>query len=149
MKIYAENDKAYFNYNILEKFEAGLVLLGTEVKAIKTGKVTIKGSYVTIEDNEAYLTGANIPPYQPKNAPADYNPQRSRKLLLEKKEIDSLVGKSKESGIALVPLKIFDKNAKIKLEFAIAKGKKKYDKRETIKKRDTQREIDKALKSRG
>jgi len=149
MKIYAENDKAYFNYNILEKFEAGLVLLGTEVKAIKTGKVTIKGSYVTIEDNEAYLTGANIPPYQPKNAPPDYNPQRSRKLLLEKKEIDSLVGKSKESGIALVPLKIFDKNAKIKLEFAIAKGKKKYDKRETIKKRDTQREIDKALKSRG
>jgi len=149
MKIYAENDKAYFNYTILEKFEAGLVLLGTEVKAIKTGKVTIKGSYVTIEDNEAYLTGANIPPYQPKNAPPDYNPQRSRKLLLEKKEIDSLIGKSKESGIALVPLKIFDKNAKIKLEFGIGKGKKKYDKRETIKKRDTQREIDKALKSRG
>lgn len=149
MKIYAENDKAYFNYNILEKFEAGLVLLGTEVKAIKTGKVTIKGSYVTIEDNEAYLTGANIPAYQPKNAPTDYNPQRSRKLLLEKKEIASLVGKSKESGIALVPLKIFDKNAKIKLEFGIGKGKKKYDKRETIKKRDTQREIDKALKSRG
>jgi SsrA-binding protein len=149
MKIYAENDKAYFNYNILEKFEAGLVLLGTEVKAIKTGKVTIRGSYITIEDNEAYLTGANIPAYQPKNAPADYNPQRSRKLLLEKKEINTLVGKSKESGIALVPLKIFDKNAKIKLEFGIGKGKKKYDKRETIKKRDTQREIEKALKSRG
>ena len=149
MKIYAENDKAYFNYNILEKFEAGLVLLGTEVKAIKTGKVTIKGSYVTIEENEAYLTGANIPAYQPKNAPENYDPKRSRKLLLEKKEIDTLVGKSKESGIALVPLKIFDKNAKIKLEFGIGKGKKKYDKRETIKKRDTQREIDKALKSRG
>lgn len=149
MKIYAENDKAYFNYNISDKYEAGLVLLGTEVKSIKTGKITIKGSYITIQDNEAYLTGANIPPYQPNNTPEGYDPQRSRKLLLEKKEISELIGKSKESGIALVPLKVFDKNARIKLEFGVGKGKKKYDKRETIKKRDTQREIAKALKSRG
>lgn len=149
MKIYSQNEKAYFNYNILEKIEAGLVLIGTEVKAIKTGKATIKGSYVTIKDGEAYLTGATIFPYQPKNAPESYDPQRSRKLLLEKKEINYLIGKSKESGIALVPLKIFDKNAKIKLEFGVGKGKNKYDKRETIKKRDAKKEMDKALKSRG
>lgn len=149
MKTYAENDKAYFNYNIIQKYEAGLVLTGIEVKSIKTGKITIKGSYITIKDNEAYLTGATIPPYQPNNTPKDYDPQRSRKLLLEKKEINELIGKSKESGIALVPLKVFDKNARIKLEFGIGKGKKKYDKRETIKKRDTEREIDRALKTRG
>ena len=149
MKIYAENDKAYFNYEILEKFEAGLVLIGSEVKSIKTGKITIKGAYVVIKDGEAYLIGANIPAYQPKNAPPDYDPKRSIKLLLEKAEIDSLIGKSKTAGIALVPLKIYDKNAKIKLEFGVGKGKKKFDKREDIKKRETKREIERELKSRG
>ena len=149
MKIYAENSKAYFNYDILEKFEAGMVLIGSEVKSIKTGKITIKGSYVVIKDEEAYLIGANIPPYQPKNVPPNYNPQRSIKLLLEKSQIDYLIGKSKTKGTSLIPLKIYDKNAKIKLEFGIGKGKKKFDKRETIKKRDTEREMDRELKSRG
>jgi len=149
MKVYAENDKAYFNYEILEKYIAGMVLLGSEVKSIKTGKISIKGSYVVIKDEEAYLTGANISPYQPKNTSPDYDPRRQRKLLLEKEEISYLVGKSKEGRIALVPLKIFDKNAKIKLEFAVGKGKKKFDKREAIKKRETKREIEKELKQRG
>ena len=149
MKIYAENDKAEFNYDILEKFEAGMVLIGSEVKSIKTGKISIKGSYVVIEGGEAYLTGANISPYQPKNSPKDYDPQRLRKLLLEKSEINYLIGKSKTSGLALVALKIYDKNAKIKLEFGIGRGKKKFDKRETIKKREAKREMDKELKSRG
>ncbi len=149
MKVFAENDKAYFNYEFLDKFEAGIALIGTEVKSIRQGKVSIKGSYVVINDGEAYLVGANIPPYQPKNAPPNYNPERSRKLLLEKKEIDSLIGKSKESGIALVPLKFYAKNDKIKLEFGIGKGKKKFDKREAIKKRDIKREIERELKTRG
>lgn len=149
MKIYAENEKAYYNYEILERFEAGLVLIGSEVKSIKTGKITIKGAFVVIKDNEAYLIGANISPYQPKNSPESYDSQRPRKLLLEKSEISYLIGKSKTSGIALVPLKIYDKNAKIKLEFGIGRGKKKFDKRESIKKKEAKREIDKELKSRG
>lgn len=149
MKIYAENKKAYFNYEILEKFEAGLVLIGQEVKSIRTGKISINGSYVVIRGEEAYLIGANIPPYQPRNAPDDYDSQKARKLLLERKEINYLIGKSKTKGFSFIPLKIYDKNAKIKLEFGIGKGKKKFDKRETIKKRTSQREINRELKSRG
>ena len=149
MKILTENKKAYFDYEILEKFEAGLVLIGQEVKSIKTGKVSLRGSYVVLKNEEAYLIGANIPPYQPKNAPADYNPERSRKLLLNKSEIKHLIGKTKEKGLTLIPLKIYTKNAKIKLAFGIGKGKRKADKRETIKKRETEKEIEKALKSRG
>jgi len=149
VKILTENKKAYFDYEILEKFEAGLVLIGQEVKSIKTGKVSLRGSYVVLKNEEAYLIGANIPPYQPKNAPADYNPERSRKLLLNKSEIKHLIGKTKEKGLTLIPLKIYTKNAKIKLAFGIGKGKRKADKRETIKKRETEKEIEKALKSRG
>ena len=141
MKIFADNKKAYFNYEILEKFEAGIVLIGTEVKSIKAGRINLAGSYVVLKGEEPYLVGAKIPPYQPKNAPADYNPERSRKLLLNKKEIKYLIGKSQERGLALIPLKIYTNNAKIKCEFGIGKGKKKYDKRETIKKRETEREI--------
>jgi len=141
MKIFADNKKAYFNYEILEKFEAGIVLIGTEVKSIKAGRINLAGSYVVLKSEEPYLVGAKIPPYQPKNAPADYNPERSRKLLLNKKEIKYLIGKSQERGLALIPLKIYTNNAKIKCGFGIGKGKKKYDKRETIKKRETEREI--------
>lgn len=147
MKILAENKKAYFDYQILEKFEAGLVLIGQEVKSIKSGRISLKGAYVILRNEEPYLIGANIPPYQPKNAPADYNPERSRKLLLSKSEIKKLIGKTKEKGLTLKPLKIYTKNGKIKLEFGIGKGKKKADKREIIKKRETEREIDKALKN--
>jgi len=147
MKVYSENKKVYFNYQIIEKFEAGLVLLGTEVKSIKTGKTNLIGSYVVFKKEALYLIGAKTPAYQPKNAPPDYNPERPRKLLLNKKEISYLIGKSKQKGLTLMPLKIYTKNAKIKLEFAVAKGKKKFDKREVIKKRETEREIDKELKS--
>lgn len=149
MKILAENKKAYFDYQILEKFEAGLVLLGTEVKSIKMGRVSIKGAYVVLKNEEAYLIGAIIPPYQPKNAPADYNPERSRKLLLNKSEIKKLIGKVQQKGIALKPLKIYLKNGKIKLGFAICKGRKKADKRELIKKREADKEIKREAKSRG
>ena len=145
-KVLAENKKAGYDYEILDKYEAGIVLTGQEVKSIKTGKASIKGSYVVIRDEEVFLVGAIVSPYQPKNSPVDYDPQRTRKLLLKKAEIKELIGKSKEKGFALVPLKIYSKYAKIKLAFGLGKGKKKTDKRETIKKRDAQREIQKALK---
>ncbi len=149
MKILAENKKAYFNYQILEKFTAGIVLTGQEVKSIKTGRINLSGSYVVLKKEEPYLIGVNIPPYQPKNAPKNYEPERPRKLLLKKSEIKTLIGKVKQKGLTLVPLKIYTKHAKIKLEFGLAKSKKKKDKREIIKKREIEREIQKELKIRG
>jgi SsrA-binding protein len=145
MNTYAENRKAHFDYEILEKIEAGLVLQGQEVKSIKTGHISLTGSYVTFNGTNAQLVGAKIPPYQPKNTPADYNPEQSRKLLLNKKEIDYLIGRSHERGFALIPLKIYEKHGRIKLEFGLAKGKKKFDKKEKIKERDTDRQIRRGL----
>jgi len=142
----AENKKAYFNYQILEKFEAGVSLIGQEVKSLKTRGVNLAGSYVIIKNEEAYWIGAKIAPYQPKNTPADYNPERSRKLLLKKSEIKYLIGKSKQKGLTLIPLRIYTKRGKIKVEFGIAKGKKKFDKRELIRKRETERENERVLK---
>lgn len=141
-----ENKKAYFNYQILEKFKAGIVLQGQEVKSIKSGKISLRGSFVVLRGEEVFLIGANIPPYQPKNAPKNYNPQRSRKLLLKKTEIRHLIGKAKQRGLTMVPLKVYTDKGKIKLEFGIARGKKKVDKRELIKKREIEREIKRALK---
>ena len=141
------NDKARFDYEILETFTAGMVLSGFEVKAIRTGKASIKGSYVKIFNKEAYLVGATIAPYQPGNAPKDYDDQRTRKLLLKRSELKYLIDKSDERGLTLVPLKIFDAHGLLKLEIGIARGKKKYDKRETIKKRDVKRTISRELKS--
>ena len=148
MKLLAENKKAYWNYEILEKFEAGISLLGQEVKSIKTGRINLAGSYVVLREKEVYLIGANIPPYQPKNAPADYVPERSRKLLLRKSEIKHLIGKTKEKGLTLIPLKVYTKRGKIKLEFGIAKGRRKIDKRNLIKKREAEREMRRALKDK-
>jgi len=149
MKILADNRKANFDYEVLESFEAGLVLNGQEVKSIRSGNISLKASYIIIKEGEPYLIGANVPPYQPKNALPDYDPERSRKLLLNKKEIDYLIGKTREKGLTLIPLKVYTKYAKIKLEFGIAKGKKKLDKRELIKKRETDKIIERELKARG
>jgi len=151
MKILAENKKAYFKYNILEKFLAGIALIGPEVKSIKGGRINLAGSYVILKNEEVFLVGANIPPYQPKNMPANYDPERSRKLLLKKAEINQLIGKVKEKGLTLVPLIVYNTKGKkgpsrIKLEFGLAKGKKEKDKRELIKKRETDREIRRTLK---
>lgn len=140
MSTLAKNKKAYFDYEILDTFEAGMVLLGQEVKSIKSGRISLGGSYVVFKDNELYLIGANIPPYQPKNAPSDYNAERSRKLLLKKSEIKYLIGKTKQKGLTLIPLKVYTKKGRIKLEFAIAKGRKKFDKRELKKKQEFRRE---------
>jgi len=146
MKIFSENRKARFNYSILETFEAGMVLTGREVKSIRGGRINLLGSYVVLRNKEAFLISADIPPYQPENALLNYNPKRERKLLLNKKEINQLIGKTKEKGLTLVPLKVYTKGALIKLQFGVAKGKKKKDKRESIKKRDIEREIGKKLK---
>jgi len=146
MAALAENKRAYFDYEILETLEAGIVLLGGEVKSIKTGHISLTGSFVTIKNEEVFLINAAIPPYQPKNAPADYEPRRSRKLLLRRKEISFLSGKIKQKGLTLVPLKVYTKKGRIKILFGIAKGKKKVDKREAIKKREFKRERDKMLK---
>lgn len=149
VKILAENKKAYFNYQILEKLEAGLALLGQEVKSLKTRRVNLAGSYIVAKNEELFWLGAKIPPYQPKNAPSDYQPERSRKLLLRKIEIKHLIGKGSQKGLTLLPLKVYIKGGKIKLEFGVAKGLKKTDKRELIRKRETDREIQREINLRG
>lgn len=146
MKVLAKNKKAYYKYEILERFEAGVSLIGQEVKSLKTRGVNLAGSYIVLKNSGFFWIGSTIPPYQPKNAPADYNPERSRKLLLKKSEIKHLIGKSKQKGLTLVPLKVYTKRGKIKIEVAVAKGKKEFDKREKIKKREVERKIRRALK---
>ena len=148
MKILVENKKALFRYQILDKFKAGIVLIGQEVKSIKAGRISLQGSFVVLKGEEVFLIGANVPPYQPKNAPKDYNPQRSRKLLLKKTEIKQLIGLSAQKGLTMVPLRVYTERGKIKIEFGIARGKKKFDKREKIKKREVEREIRRALKKK-
>ena len=141
MSNYAENRKARFNYEILEKYEAGIELLGAEVKSIRNGQMSLEGAFVIIRGGEAFLINASIPPYQVKNSPKDYDPLRNRKLLLTKKEIAELVGSEKNKSLTIVPISVYNKNRKIKVEIALVKGKKKFDKRETLKKRETDREI--------
>lgn len=149
MQVYATNEKARFDYEILETLETGVVLIGQEVKSVRRGSASIRGAYVKMLGEEAWLLGATIPPYQTGNAPADYDPQRSRKLLLKRNEIRYLTGKSQERGLTLVPIKLYNKNGLIKLEVGIGRGKKKADKREKIIKREVQRKIERALKQRG
>ncbi len=146
MKIFSENKKARFNYFVIESFEAGIVLTGREVKSIKSGRINLLGSYIFLKNGEAFLVGSDISPYQPENALFDYNSKRDRKLLLKKKEIDYLIGKTKEKGLTLMPLKVYTNKSLIKIEIALVKGKKKKDKRESIKKKDTEREIGRKLK---
>ena len=149
MKIIAKNKKAFFNYQIIEKFEAGVSLNGQEVKSLKTKGVNLAGTYAVLKSSEVFWVGAKIPPYQPKNAPSDYNPDRSRKLLLKKSEIKYLIGKVKQKGLTLVPTKVYTRKGRIKIEIAIVKGRKKIDKRELIKKREVERDLKRELKLRG
>ena len=148
MAHYAENRKARFNYEILEKYETGIELLGTEVKSVRAGQMSLEGAFVIARGGEAFIINANIPPFQPKNAPKDYDPLRNRKLLLTKKEIEELAGSEKNKSLTIVPISVYNKNRKIKVEIALVKGKKKFDKRETLKKRDTDREIRREYKGR-
>jgi SsrA-binding protein len=146
MSIYAVNKRATFDYELLEKLEGGLVLAGYEVKAIKTGHLSLKGAFVTIHDGELYLTNAHIPAYQKANTPEKYDEYRSRKVLVKKRELDSLIGKIKQKGLTLVPVKVYSKHRLIKLEFAVGKGKRMIDKREDIKKREADINIRRALR---
>ena len=146
MKTLADNAKARFNFEVLERFTAGLELAGHEVKAVRNGKMSLTGSYVVIRGEEAFLTGADIAPYQPKNTPSNYDSRRPRKLLLSKAELLTLEKAEGTKGLTIVPLSVYNKGRFLKLDLAIARGKKKFDKRESIKKRDTERDIGRSLK---
>ena len=140
-----QNRQARFNYEILEKVEAGIALMGTEVKSIREGKVNIKEAYADIRDGEAWLIGAHINPYSHGNI-TNHNPLRERKLLLNAREIHRLQGKIMEKGLTLVPLRLYLKGRLIKLELGVGRGKKLVDKREDMKKKDQEREIQRAIK---
>lgn len=146
MSAYINNKKAHFNYEILETFEAGLVLFGYEVKAIRAGRGKLEGGHVLIRGGEAFLVGISISYYQEANTPKTYNPERTRKLLLSKKELAKLEQKGEQAGLTIVPIRLYNKLRTIKLEIALVRGKKKVDKREALKKRDVKRDIDRILK---
>jgi len=141
MATYAENRKARFDYETLEKYEAGIELVGAEVKSVRSGQMSLEGSFVIVRGGEAFLINANIPPYQVKNAPKDYDPLRNRTLLLTKKELSELAAGESNKSLTIVPLSVYNKGKKIKIDIALVRGKKKFDKRETIKKRETDREL--------
>ena len=143
----AENRKAHHDYHLLETFEAGMVLLGTEVKAIREGRVNLRDSYARVDDGEVYIYNVNISPYSHRGY-ADHEPLRRRKLLLHRDEIRKLIGKTVEKGMTLVPLRLYYKNGRVKVAVSLAKGKKDYDKRETVKRREADRETRAAIKSR-
>lgn len=141
MQDLAVNRTAHFDYEILNTYEAGIELLGFEVKSVKIGHANLTGSFAIIRNGQAVLLNANIPAYQPKNAPKNYEPTRSRRLLLHKKEISELIGKTAQKGLTIVPLKVYNKKGRIKILIGLARNKQKRDKRETIKKRDVAREV--------
>ncbi len=143
----AENRKAFHDFHLLETFEAGLVLLGTEVKAIREGRVNLRDSYARVEDGEVFLYNVHISPYSHRGY-ADHEPLRRRKLLLHRDEIRKLIGKTVEKGMTLVPIRLYFKDGRVKLAVSLAKGKKDYDKRETIRRREVDRETRAAVKSR-
>ena len=143
----AENRKAFHDYFILETFEAGVALLGTEVKAIREGRVNLRDSYASVEGGEIFLYNVNISSYSHRGY-ADHEPLRQRKLLLHREEIRKLIGKTTERGMTLVPVRLYFKNGRVKVAIGLAKGKKEYDKRETVKRREADRETRAAIKTR-
>lgn len=142
-----ENKRVGFDYQILETIEAGLELYGYEVKSLRAGHGSLKGARVVARGGEAYLVGATIPAWQPANAPKSYDPERSRRLLLKAKEIDHIRGAESEKGLTIVPLSVYNKGRNLKLSFAIARGKKRGDKRQTIKEREEKVRINRSLKN--
>jgi SsrA-binding protein len=146
-KILAENRKAFHDYHILDTYEAGVALMGTEVKAIREGRVNLRDSYARVEGAEVWVYNVHISPYSHRGY-ADHEPLRRRKLLLHRSEIRKLVGKTVERGMTLVPVRMYFKNGHVKVAVALAKGKKDYDKRETVKRREADREARAAIKTR-
>lgn len=147
MNIVCQNKKAYHDYHIEETVEAGIALLGTEVKSLREGKGNLKDSHVLIKNREAFLLNCHISPYSHGNI-TNHEPLRTRKLLLHKKEIERLTGKVSQKGYTLIPLKIYFKGSLAKVEIGLAKGKRVYEKREAVKKKEAEREIERAMKSR-
>ncbi|MCR4284108.1 MAG: SsrA-binding protein SmpB [Parcubacteria group bacterium] len=141
-----QNKKVYFDYEVLEKFEAGIELFGFEVKSLKANHGSITGARVLVRGNEAFVVNMDIPAFQSHNAPSTYEPDRTRRLLLNRKELSYLAGKSQQRGLTIVPISVYTKGRLIKMEIGLVKGKKKFDKRETIKKRETERNIEREMK---
>lgn len=146
IKIISDNRQARFLYEILETYEAGIELVGTEVKSIREGRVNLRDGYAYIRDGEAWLSNVHISPYQASGQYFNHEPRRNRRLLLHRQEINKLIGKVEQQGLTLVPLKMYFKKGWVKVSIGLAKGKKIYDKRETIKRRQDQRDINRAMK---
>ncbi|CAM3194132.1 SsrA-binding protein SmpB [Saccharomonospora xinjiangensis] len=143
-KVIASNRRARHDYTIIDTYEAGVALVGTEVKSLRAGKASLADSFATVDDGEVFLRGLHIPEYS-HGTWTNHEPRRTRKLLLHRKEIEKLIGKTKESGLSLVPLSLYFKEGKVKVELALAKGRKAHDKRQAIAKRDAQREMARAI----
>jgi SsrA-binding protein len=148
MAILIENKKINLDYEILETFEAGIELLGLEVKSLRAHHGSLLGSHISVRGGESFLIATEIPPYQEKNTPKEYDSKRNRRLLLAKAEIEKLSSLESKKGLTIVPISMYNKGDKIKVEIAVVRGKKKYDKRETIKKRDTDRELRREFRDR-
>lgn len=142
------NKKITADYEILETFEAGIELLGLEVKSLRKNQGSLLGAHITVRGGEVFLIAANIPPYQTNNTPNDYEPERNRRILLSKEEIKKLAAIEAKKGLTIVPISVYNKGKKIKIKIAIVRGKKKYDKREDIKKREVDRDIRREFKDR-
>lgn len=147
MEILMKNSKYGRDFETIEKFEAGISLLGSEVKSLKSGQGSISESYITIRDGEAYIINAHIPAYQPKNMPEGYDPYRERKLLLSKKQLAELGENVRQGNLTIMPLSLYNNSKKLKLSIALAKGKKKFDKRLSIKKKDIERDLGRRIKN--
>lgn len=143
----ARNKKAYFNYEIVDEYEAGIELLGYEVKSVRKGSMNLEGSHVSVRGGEAFLLNTNIAPYQPKNTPESYDALRPRRLLLNKEEIGELAAAESKKGLTVVPLSVYNKGRRIKIKIAVVRGKKKYDKREILKRREADRDVARTLKN--
>lgn len=143
-----ENKKARMRYEMLEEFEAGIELLGFEVKALRAARAKLDGAHVVIRGGEAFIVGMSATPLQPKNTPADYEPLRTRRLLLTRKELTVLASAEHTKGLTIVPISVYVKGRKLKVRLAIARGRKQFDKRQVLKKRDTKREIERTLKNK-
>ncbi|WP_019819063.1 SsrA-binding protein SmpB [Saccharomonospora saliphila] len=143
-KVIVSNRRARHDYSVLDTYEAGLVLAGTEVKSLRAGKASLADSFATVSDGEIFLHNVHIPEYS-HGTWTNHEPRRKRKLLLHRQEIEKLIGKTKESGLALVPLSLYFRDGKVKVELALAKGRKIHDKRQAIAKRDAQREVERAM----
>ena len=147
MKTFITHRRATFDFEILDTYDAGVELFGLEVKAIRSGKGKLEGAHIIVLGGEAYLVGASVPAHQPINAPKNYEPERVRRLLLSRKEINEIAQKSDQKGLTIIPLMLYSSGRNIKLKMAVAHGKKKQDKRELLRKRDAERHIERTLKS--